>query len=91
MQGYITATSNPKGWIFLAALLPAFIDPERSLIPQAAIILPLMILIEFISLLIYASGGRALRDMLVRRDLGHWLNRISAVLMVAIAIWLVLS
>jgi len=50
-----------------------------------------MILIEFISLLIYASGGRALRDMLVRRDLGHWLNRISAVLMVAIAIWLVLS
>jgi len=91
MQGYITATSNPKGWIFLAALLPAFIDPERSLIPQAAIILPLMILIEFISLLIYASGGRALRDMLVRRDLGHWLNRISAVLMAGIAIWLVLS
>lgn len=90
-QGFVTATSNPKAWIFLAALLPPFIDPDRAIVPQAAILLSLMAAIEFTSLLIYARGGRALKDMLTRRGLGHWLNRISACLMVGIAGWLVLA
>jgi len=89
-QGFLTATSNPKAWIFLAALLPAFIDAEQSIIPQAAIMLSVMVVIEFISLLIYASGGKALKVMLTNRGLGHWLNRISASLMFGIAIWLLL-
>lgn len=90
-QGFVTATSNPKAWIFLAALLPPFIDPDRAIVPQAAILLSLMVVIEFTSLLIYAGGGRALQEALTRRGLGHWLNRISACLMVGIAAWLVLS
>jgi homoserine/homoserine lactone efflux protein len=90
-QGFVTATSNPKAWIFLAALLPPFIDPDREIIPQAAILLSLLMVIEFTSLLIYARGGRVLKDMLTRRGLDHWLNRISACMMTGIAAWLVLS
>jgi homoserine/homoserine lactone efflux protein len=90
-QGFVTATSNPKAWIFLAALLPPFIDADRDIIPQAVILLSLIVVIEFISLLIYARGGRVLKDMLTRRGLDHWLNRISACMMMGIAAWLILS
>ncbi len=90
-QGFVTATSNPKGWIFMAALLPPFINPGRDIIPQALLLLSLIVVIEFTSLLIYARGGRMLKDMLTRRGLDHWLNRISACMMASIAVWLVLS
>lgn len=90
-QGFITATSNPKGWIFMAALLPPFISPDRNIIPQAVLLLSLIVVIEFTSLLIYARGGRALKELLSRSGLDHWLNRISACMMAAIAVWLVLS
>jgi threonine/homoserine/homoserine lactone efflux protein len=91
VHGFITSTSNPKAWIFMAALLPPFIDPGRAIVPQAAILLSLMMVIEFTSLLIYAGGGRALMELLTKRGLGHWLNRITAGMMVGIAVWLVLS
>ncbi len=91
VQGFVTATSNPKGWIFLAALLPAFVDPERAVMPQALVMLPIMAVIEFVSLLLYATGSRTLRELLVRRGLGHWLHHLSAAMMFGIAAWLVLS
>ena len=90
-QGFFTATSNPKAWIFFAALLPPFVDPARPLWPQAATLLVLMVLIEFSCLLIYAQGGRMLQTALTRKGWGQWLNRISAALMVGIAIWLLVS
>ncbi len=90
-QGFLTATSNPKGWIFLAALLPAFVDPDLATMSQALLMLPIMIVIEFISLLLYASGGCTLREFLVQRHLGHWLHRISATMMCGVALWLVVS
>ncbi len=90
-QGFVTATSNPKGWIFMAALLPPFISPDRDIIPQVVLLLSLIVVIEFASLLIYASGGRVLKDLLSRRGMDHWLNRISACMMAAIAVWLVFS
>lgn len=90
-QGFITAISNPKAWIFFAALLPPFIDPSKPLLPQASLLLSAMVTIEFICLLIYAQGGRVLRDYLGNRGLGQWLNRIAAGLMVGVAGWLVLG
>ena len=88
-QGFITAVSNPKAWVFFAALLPPFIDPAVSFLPQALVLLSAMIIIEFICLLIYAQGGRMLRDYLANKGLGQWLNRVAASLMVGVACWLV--
>lgn len=90
VQGFVTATSNPKAWIFDASLLPTFVSPDRPIIPQAVILLSIILVIEFLCLLIYASGGRALMELLTRRGLDHWLNHISATMMVGVAIWLVL-
>lgn len=89
--GFVTAALNPKAWVFFAALLPPFINPQQPLLPQACVLLGLMVVIEFCCLLIYAQGGRVLRDSLVQRGLGQWLNRTSAVLMAGVAMWLILS
>lgn len=90
-QGFITAVSNPKAWAFNAALLPPFIDTQAPLGPQMAVLLALMVTIELVCLLIYAQGGRTLSELLVRHGQGRLLNRISAVLMAGVALWLVLA
>lgn len=91
LQGFFTAVSNPKAWAFMMALLPPFIEPKAPLVPQMALLLSLMIVIEFGCLLIYAQGGRALSEMLLRRGQAQWLNRIAAALMLGVAIWLVMG
>ena len=90
-QGFVTAVSNPKAWAFQAALLPPFIDTAAPLGPQMAVLLTLIVLIEFACLLAYAQGGRTLSELLVRRGQGRLLNRVSAVLMAGVAVWLVLA
>lgn len=91
LQGFVTAASNPKAWAFNAALLPPFIDGDLPLAPQLSIILGLMVVIEFICLLIYASGGRAFAEWLFRRGHEQWLNRTAAVLMFGVGVWLLMS
>lgn len=90
-QGFVTAVSNPKAWAFNMALLPPFIDPVAPLGPQMAVLLALMLMIEFSCLLIYAQGGRSLSELLLRRGQAQWLNRIAALLMVGVAVWLLMS
>lgn len=91
LQGFVTAVSNPKAWAFFAALLPPFIDRGRPLAPQMLGLLAVMVTIEFLCLLLYASGGRALNDQLHRRGQAVWLNRVSGALMVGVAFWLALG
>ncbi len=90
-QGFITAVSNPKAWAFMVALLPPFVDRDRPLLPQLLAMLALMLVIEFISLQIYAHGGRALSEQLHRRGKARWLNRVAGSLMVGVGIWLALG
>lgn len=90
-QGFITAVSNPKAWAFFVALLPPFVDRSRPLAPQLLALLAVMLVIEFISLQIYAHGGRALREQLHRRGRARWLNRIAGSLMIGVGIWLALG
>ena len=91
LQGFITATGNPKGWAFSIALLPPFIDPARPLGPQMLLLIGLILIIEFICLMIYANGGRALRRLLERGGGARLLNRIAGSLMLGVAAWLILG
>lgn len=90
-QGFVTAVANPKAWAFMMALLPPFIDAKAPLAPQMALLLSLMIVIEFVCLMIYAQGGRSLSELLLRRGQAQWLNRTAACLMVGVALWLLVG
>ena len=90
-QGFVTAVSNPKGWAFHMALLPPFIDSELAFWPQLLVLVAIIILLEFGSMLLYASGGKALALFFSKTNRVQYLNRIGASLMFGVALWMLLG
>ena len=90
-QGFVTAIANPKGWAFVIALLPPFINESQPLLPQATILIAIILVLELICLLLYAGGGRVLRSLLQHQSNVKIMNRIAATMMFAVALWLMLS
>jgi len=90
-QGFITAIANPKGWAFFIALLPPFINQTKPFIPQVSILLAIILTLEFICLIIYASGGSTLRQFLQKSDNVRLMNRIAGTLMMGVGFWLSLG
>jgi homoserine/homoserine lactone efflux protein len=88
LQGFMTAVSNPKGWAFFVALLPPFLSPDSSLFNQLLILVSIILVLEFICLLIYASGGVTLRSVLMQNSNVRLMNRIAGSLMIAVGLWL---
>ncbi|GAA3964832.1 LysE family translocator [Allohahella marinimesophila] len=87
-QGFVTAIANPKGWAFFIALLPPFIDYATPVVPQLLTLVSLILLLEFACLLIYASGGRTMRQVLLQQGKVRLLNRIAGAMMIVVALWL---
>ncbi|CAJ0690487.1 Homoserine/homoserine lactone efflux protein [Ralstonia mannitolilytica] len=52
--GLLTNVTNPKGIVFMAAVLPQFIDPARPLLPQLCILAATMVCIDLVVLHGYA-------------------------------------
>lgn len=91
LQGLVTAVANPKGWAFFMALLPPFLDASRPLIIQLVALIAVILCIEFLCLLLYATGGRTLRRLLGESDNVRLLNRVAGTLMVGVGLWLALG
>ena len=89
--GFVTAVSNPKGWAFLLALLPGFINTSAALLTQFAWMLSIMMLTEFISMSVYAGGGRWLAQRLESAKGMLWAHRIAATLLGMVAVWVIYS
>ena len=90
-QGFITAVANPKGWAFFIAMVPAFINYDLALMPQMSALVGIILIIEFISLMIYATGGQMLGIILKKQKNIQSINRLAGLLMVGVGIWLALS
>ncbi|CAJ0704021.1 Homoserine/homoserine lactone efflux protein [Ralstonia mannitolilytica] len=54
LTGLLTNVTNPKGIVFMAAVLPQFIDPARPLLPQLCILAATMVCIDLVVLHGYA-------------------------------------
>ncbi|MEQ6917172.1 LysE family translocator [Halomonas aquatica] len=91
LQGLVTAVGNPKGWAFFMVLLPPFLDATQPLAPQLAALIAVILIIEFLCLLLYATGGRTLRRLLGESGNVRLLNRIAGTLMVGVGLWLALA
>jgi len=91
LQGFITAIANPKGWAFFMAMVPQFMNYEIPLIPQMTAMIIIIVVIEFISLMIYASSGNALSKLLSKTSNVQTINRIAGLLMMSVGVWLALS
>jgi homoserine/homoserine lactone efflux protein len=87
-QGFITAIANPKGWAFMISLLPPFINPEKAIMSQLAILVGIILITEFTCLVLYSNGGRTLSLFLGKKGNLTILNSISGLLMMGVGIWL---
>ncbi|MFT6914091.1 MAG: homoserine/homoserine lactone efflux protein [Motiliproteus sp.] len=87
-QGFITAVANPKGWAFFVSLLPPFINDDDPLVPQLAVLVALILLIEFLCLILYASGGQTLNRFLKKSGNVRLMNRCAGTLMLGVGVWL---
>ena len=91
LQGFITAIANPKGWAFFISLLPPFIDDNLPFTPQLVVLILMILLLEFLSLIIYATGGVSLRKLLQNRSNVKLINKIAGSMMIGIGFWLALG
>jgi len=90
-NGFITAIANPKGWAFFITLLPSFLIADQPLLPQLSVMIAIILVLEFACLMLYATGGKALRHLLMNKNNVKLLNRISGSLMIIVGCWLALS
>jgi len=90
-NGFITAIANPKGWAFFITLLPSFLIADQPLLPQLSVMIAIILVLEFACLMLYATGGKALRHLLMNKNNVKLLNRISGSLMIVVGCWLALS
>ena len=81
-QGALSALTNPKGLLFFAAFLPQFIDPQRSLWLQFAIMAGTFAAIEVATELFIASMAHRISPWL--RRVGRRFNQACGGVFVAI-------
>ena len=91
LQGFVTAIANPKGWAFFIALLPPFIDDSLPMTLQLIVLIIMILVLEFICLVIYATGGKTLRKLLQNSSNVRLVNKVAGSLMMLIGVWLASS
>lgn len=55
VSGFLINVSNPKGLIFMLAVLPQFVDPHVSLVPQYLTIAATMIGVDLVVMAAYTG------------------------------------
>ena len=81
-QGLLSALTNPKGLLFFAAFLPQFIDPERSLLVQFAVMAGTFVVIEIATELCIATMAHRISPWL--RRVGRRFNQVCGGIFMAI-------
>lgn len=64
LTGFLTNATNPKGIIFMVAVLPQFMTPSRPLWPQLLILAATMLAIDTTVMHGYAASASALRRLM---------------------------
>ncbi len=83
-RSFLVAVTNPKGYLFVSAFLPQFIDPAQAQWPQYAALALVFAGVDFIVMFGYAgAGAQALRVLRARGVL--WLDRTCGATLLALA------
>lgn len=84
LKSFLTAVTNPKGYLFFSAFLPQFIAPSSPLAPQYAALTAMFVLIDLGIMFGYAFlGARAIR--LLKQAGARWLERICGAMLITLA------
>ena len=85
MRGWVLNTLNPKGTLFMLAVVPQFLDPAQPLLPQYGVIAATLAFTDLVINAGYtAFAARALAALKSPRQM-RWVNRVFGGLFVALA------
>jgi homoserine/homoserine lactone efflux protein len=79
LDGFLLQMSNPKAFLYFAAILPQFIDPTRPVAPQIAILGMTNTVLEFGVQFGYASAAGRVSEAARQPRFSRWLDRVSGV------------
>ncbi|CAG9163364.1 LysE family transporter [Cupriavidus pinatubonensis] len=82
--GLLTNVTNPKGIIFMVAVLPQFIDPSRPLAPQLAILAATMCGVDLIVMHGYALLASRMQGLFRNARAVRWQNRFFGSVLMAV-------
>ncbi|MCD6661906.1 MAG: LysE family transporter [Comamonas sp.] len=83
LRGLLTNATNPKGIVFMVAVLPQFIDPARALAPQLLVLLATTISVDLVVMHGYALLAASLRGWLKSARAQRTQNRIAGAVLMA--------
>jgi homoserine/homoserine lactone efflux protein len=82
--GLLTNATNPKGIVFMVAVLPQFIAAHAPLVPQLVVMTVTMSVVDTIVMHGYAYGASAFRRMLRSERATRTQNRVFGALMIGL-------
>lgn len=89
-KSFLVAVTNPKGYLFVGALLPQFIVAGEPQLPQYLVIGAVFCALDFTIMLAYAVLGMQAIRVLKRRG-AVWIERVSGAVLLGLAAWLATS
>jgi homoserine/homoserine lactone efflux protein len=85
VRGWVLNTLNPKGTLFMLAVVPQFLNPTQPLVPQYLVIAATLAFTDLVINAGYtAFASRALASLRTPRQM-RWVNRVFGGLFVALA------
>ena len=87
-RSFLTAVTNPKGYLFFTAFLPQFIDAQAALPMQYALLALIFAGIDLLVLLGFAAAGAFFSRRMAQQGKagqGRWLERICGGCFLALA------
>ena len=90
LTGLFTNLTNPKGIVFMVAVLPQFIVPERPLLPQLAVLLVTTVAVDTVVMHGYAFTGARLASLLRGAKAQRVQNRVFGSVLMAMGASLML-
>ncbi len=85
--GFLTNATNPKGIVFMVAVLPQFLTDTRPLLPQLAVLAVLAATIVAVDMVVmhgYAASASALRGLLRSARAARAQNRVFGAVLMAV-------
>jgi homoserine/homoserine lactone efflux protein len=90
LKSFLVAVTNPKGYLFVGALLPQFIAPASPQLPQYLVIGAVFCALDYAIMFAYALLGSQAIRVLKRRG-AVWIERVCGAVLLALAAWLASS
>lgn len=93
LQGALTNALNPKVMLFFMAFLPQFADPRLGMIGAQMLLMGLTFAaITAVAYVLLGAGAGSMGERLMRQpSIARWLNRVTGVLFIALAVRLMLA